>query len=198
MNREGYGKLTREVFKLLKAKADEYRQMEDNILQLSDKPGELEKYLSATRDKMTELESDSCSFQRFADTISRIEENKELLNECEGDAEMAKLIREENEKLIASCESQRDILLTDLLPTQKYDKSSCTVEMKQAVGGKESALFAEWLMNGYSSFAVHMGWSWSIEKLVNDSQGHGIKNSKFVVAGHNAYKYLKHENGVHK
>eukprot|EP00826_Nyctotherus_ovalis_P052931 TRINITY_DN679_c0_g1_i2.p2 TRINITY_DN679_c0_g1~~TRINITY_DN679_c0_g1_i2.p2 ORF type:complete len:224 (-),score=69.78 TRINITY_DN679_c0_g1_i2:667-1338(-) len=198
MDKISYGKLTREVYKLLKTKADEYHQIEDNIIKLSGKPAELEEYLNATRGRMAELESDSYSFQQFAGTILRIEENKELLNECKDDAEMTKLIQEENEGLLSSCENQRDILLADLLPTQKYDKSNCTVEMKQAVGGKESALFAEWLMNGYSTLAVRMGWSWNVKKLVNDSQGHGVKNSKFVVSGYNAYKYFKHENGVHK
>jgi len=193
-----YGKLTKGIYKILKKKYDEYTEIEENVIKLAEKPTELEKYINSKRNIMNELEFDHRNFKRFIKPILEIEENKELLAEVEGDEEMIKLIKKENEHLLSDHEEFRNSLLSDLLPIQKYDKSNCTLEIKQAVGGKESALFAEWLMEGYSNFALQMGWRWETEKLLKDSQKHGIKNSKFTVNGHNAYKYFKHESGVHK
>ena len=198
MNRLEFGKLAKGMYRLLKKKADEYKVIEDTILQHSSDPEKLQQYMHSIRLKMLDLECDNSRYKTFMALLSQIEENKRLLVEAEGDREMIKMLEDDNKKLLHEYQALEKELASDLLPTQKYDKKNCSVELRQAVGGKESALFAEWLMEVYTNFAGRMGWNWETEKLVADSSGRGIKNSTFRVTGFNAYKYFKYESGVHK
>jgi len=198
INKGEYGKLAKGIYKLLKPNADEYHKIETTIIELSNEPEKLQDYMEKTRRRMIELESQMGNYRKFTELVQRIEDNKDLLKQAENDEEMTNLINEENEKFMEDFKRLEKELSFEVLPIHKYDIANCTVELRQAVGGKESALFAEWLSEVYENFCNRMRFNWQNIKLVNDAGGKGIKNSTFKVEGFNAYKWFKYESGVHK
>ena len=73
------------------------------------------------------------------------------------------------------------------------------LEIKQAIGGSESSLFAENLYGMYLNLARREGWRWTqLEYQEDMAISRGLKSGKFRVKGEEAYNVLKHERGVHK
>ena len=193
-----YGKLAKGIYNILKKKAMEYKTIEENIVKYSNEPLKLQEYIMKVQRRIGELENDNNNFKKYIDVINQIEENNEMIKEAKDDQEIISMIKEENKRLLYLHESLTQKYIDKILPLEQYDKSNCRIEIKQAVGGRESALFAEWLMKGYANFISRMNWSFETDKIVHDSGGKGIKNSSFLVNGYDAYKYFKHESGVHK
>lgn len=198
VKRMEYGKLTMGIYNYLKKQADDYAVVEDTIMKNSENPDELTRYLNRNRQHIQDTEAGQANYKRFVANIEKIEENKRMQRDPDCDKEMHDMLDDENENLLSRQKELETEFVADLLPSQKFDRKDCTVELRQAVGGKESALFAQWLSEMYSKFAERMGWTWENEKLVTDSLGKGVKNSSFHVHGTDAYRYFKYESGVHK
>ena len=90
--------------------------------------------------------------------------------------------------------SQLQILL---LPKDPNDEKSVIVEIRDGVGGEESALFAHSLFRMYSMYAAQKGWSIELMNY-NDTELGGVKEADFVINGRGAYSRLKYESGVHR
>jgi len=67
------------------------------------------------------------------------------------------------------------------------------------VGGTEASLFADDLLGMYQCYINTKGWSSKLVTYTKDAgNSNGCKFGHLKVTGHNVYKYLKCESGVHK
>ncbi|HET7462791.1 MAG TPA: peptide chain release factor 1 [Longimicrobium sp.] len=120
-----------------------------------------------------------------------------LLDESDGDLEMAAMARAEAEQLSALAERLEDELKLLLIPRDPLDDRDAVVEIRAGTGGDEAALFAGDLFRMYQRYADGRGWKTEIVSLSEGSSG-GYKEAVFNVRGPNAYGDLRYESGVHR
>ena len=121
---------------------------------------------------------------------------QELLKE-ETDAEMRTMAENdiaESQTAITSLEKELDEMTR---PTDPMDKKDVIIEIRAGVGGDESALFAADLFRMYSRYAENKNWKMDLMDTNRIGIG-GYKEVIFSISGHNVYKDLKYEMGVHR
>ena len=79
----------------------------------------------------------------------------------------------------------------------KYDSLNAIMTIHSGAGGTESQDWAEMLYRMYSRYAERSGFKLSVLDQ-QDGDDAGIKSVSFLVAGDNAYGYLKSEKGIHR
>jgi peptide chain release factor 2 len=110
-----------------------------------------------------------------------------------GDQEMAAEVEQALEKLEKTVEIQR---LAALL-TGEYDKNNAILTFHAGAGGTEAQDWVEMLYRMYTRFAQARGFKVKVLDYL-DGEEAGIKSASILIEGHNAYGYLKSENGVHR
>jgi len=85
----------------------------------------------------------------------------------------------------------------EALLSGEADPNDCYLEVHAGAGGTESQDWASMLMRMYVRWAESHRYKveWIEE---TEGEGAGIKSATVVVKGHNAYGWLKSENGVHR
>jgi peptide chain release factor 2 len=85
----------------------------------------------------------------------------------------------------------------EALLSGEADSKDCYLEVHAGAGGTESQDWAGMLMRMYVRWAEAHGYKveWIEE---TEGEGAGIKSATVTVKGHNAYGWLKSENGVHR
>jgi peptide chain release factor 2 len=85
----------------------------------------------------------------------------------------------------------------EALLSGEADANDCYLEVHAGAGGTESQDWAGMLMRMYVRWAEAHGYKveWVEE---TEGEGAGIKSATVVVKGHNAFGWLKSENGVHR
>ena len=85
----------------------------------------------------------------------------------------------------------------EALLSGEADANDCFLEVHAGAGGTESQDWAGMLMRMYVRWAEAHGYKveWVEE---TEGEGAGIKSATVTVKGHNAYGWLKSENGVHR
>jgi peptide chain release factor 1 len=136
-------------------------------------------------------------YTRFHKCISELKELDELkaleTNEMREAAEAE--IAELEEQILGLEEEAIEILI----PKSQEDEMSVFLEIRPGVGGSESSLFAENMMEMYTSYSLTKGWSYDVVNLSKDIQlNKGCKEVILHIEGNGAYKKLKYESGVHK
>jgi len=115
----------------------------------------------------------------------------------EQDRELVQLAEEERLRLETLSEKLRDEIRDLLIPRDPNDPKNVIVEIRQAAGGDEAALFAADLYRMYSRFAERTGLR--IQMLSSHPTGiGGFKEIVFSVEGRQPYSQLKYESGVHR
>lgn len=84
-----------------------------------------------------------------------------------------------------------------LLPPDPTDSRNTILEIRAGAGGMESALFAADLFRMYARYAEGRGWK--LEALdSNLSELGGYREIVAAISGHDVYRRLKFESGVHR
>ena len=85
----------------------------------------------------------------------------------------------------------------EALLSGEADANDCYLEVHAGAGGTESQDWASMLMRMYVRWAEAHGYKveWIEE---TEGEGAGIKSATVVIKGHNAYGWLKSEDGVHR
>jgi peptide chain release factor 2 len=85
----------------------------------------------------------------------------------------------------------------EALLSGEADANDCYLEVHAGAGGTESQDWANMLMRMYVRWAEQHGYKveWLEE---SEGEGAGIKSATVQIKGHNAYGWLKSENGVHR
>ncbi len=152
--------------------------------------------LKSVSQEYTELKDVATSIATLATLETSIAHTKELLS-TETDADLralaeAELLDLEQKRLAREAE-----LAIQTQPRDPLDKKDVIVEIRAGAGGDEAALFAGDLMRMYMRYAEKKGW----ETRLIDEHRIGIGGYKeviFSVTGHNVFKDLKYEMGVHR
>lgn len=113
-----------------------------------------------------------------------IEENDESCVE-EVQSELAAVAAEEEHRRI------------EVLLSGEYDGSNAIVSFHPGAGGTEAQDWAQMLYRMITRWAEKSGFHVKLTDWL-DGDGAGIKSATVMVEGHNAYGYLKSENGVHR
>ena len=117
--------------------------------------------------------------------------------EKESDHELKEMFYEEITRLKEEIEKKVEEIKVLLLPKDANDDSNVIIEIRQAAGGEESALFCSVLFRMYSMYADKKHWKVEVMDL-NETELGGIKEITFMVKGKGAYSRFKYESGVHR
>lgn len=115
----------------------------------------------------------------------------------ESDHELKQMFFEEMERLKGEIEKKVEDIKILLLPKDANDDSNVIIEIRQAAGGEESALFCSELYRMYVMYAEKKHWKVEVLNL-NETELGGIKEITFMVKGKGAYSRFKYESGVHR
>jgi len=121
------------------------------------------------------------------------------------DPEFREMAQEEHDTLAAQVQELQKELRIALIPPDPYEGRDILIEIRAGTGGDEAGLFAGDLFRMYARYCDNRGWKTEVisssEVTVGGAGGKSVQGYKeviFQVAGDDAYKYLRHESGVHR
>src|ERR1700740_946758 len=114
-----------------------------------------------------------------------------------GEAEKDTKVVAEAEAALKKLKSDGERRVLEALLSGEADSNDSYLEVHAGAGGTESQDWANMLLRMYVRWAEQHGFKVDyIEET--DGEEAGIKSAKIEVKGHNAYGWLKTENGVHR
>ncbi|XP_075452616.1 peptide chain release factor 1-like, mitochondrial [Ascaphus truei] len=159
-----------------------------------------------TRGQIEEVQRHERSAWEMQRLVPVIQELRRKERE-QGDLEQ--LLRdEENEDLkalanteVALCQKEitqlKYQIASLLIPKVEADDNDLIMEVTAGVGGQEAMLFTAEIFDMYQQYAAHKNWSFDILEYFPSDLG-GLRHATVGVGGHDAYKHLKFEGGVHR
>ncbi|AYM03777.1 peptide chain release factor 2 [Levilactobacillus yiduensis] len=143
-------------------------------------------------DETNEMKKKVEEYQKLSDQVDDLEVALELL-QAEPDADM----QAEFETDFAAAKKALQQYSLNMLLNQKYDRNNAILEIHPGAGGTESQDWGEMLMRMYTRWAEQH----QFKVTVLDYQAGdvaGLSSATLLIAGHNAYGYLRSEKGVHR
>lgn len=135
-------------------------------------------------------------FRRWQNAQNKIGELREMQN-GEPNGELAQMAEDECEETARECDAIQKELRRLLAPENENDSRGCFLEIRAAVGGDESSLFAGALFRMYSRFAENQKWRAETVSMAAGEAG-GCKEIIARIEGAGAYGKLKYESGAHR
>ncbi len=182
--------------------------MFENLLQMAARYKELEQLMGdpdviADQEQWQKLVKEHSALQKIVPLYdeyivleANILECEEIINDG-SDKEMVSLAKEEHSDDIKKRVKLIEDLKIAMLPIDPNDDKSVIIEIRQAAGGDESALFGTQLVRMYMRFAERQ--KWKVKELdMNYTELRGVKEVTFMISGNGAYSMLKFESGVHR
>lgn len=126
--------------------------------------------------------------QTFADQTEMLELARE-----EGDEGLIEATRVE----IFQFAQQLEKVRVEFLLSDEFDKNDCFLEVHAGAGGTESQDWAEMLLRMYLRWAERNGYKTETLSFHSGEEA-GVKGASIKIKGHNAYGWLKVEQGVHR
>lgn len=115
------------------------------------------------------------------------------LGEIEGDIGVVA----DAEKALEALQKRCEKLQLEALLSGEVDGNDAFVEINAGAGGTEAQDWASMLLRMYLRWCERRGFKAEIQSM-NDGEEAGIKSATILVSGHNAFGWLKTENGVHR
>jgi len=114
-----------------------------------------------------------------------------------GETENDQAVIAEGEQALARLKAEVSRRELEALLSGEADANSAYLEVHAGAGGTESQDWANMLLRMYVRWAEHRGYK---VDYIEETEGEeaGIKSATIEVKGHNAYGWLKTENGVHR
>ncbi len=144
----------------------------------------------------SQIEDIALAHDKLEKLMKNLQESKKGY-ENETDHELKDLFYEEMTSLKEQIEGELEDIKVLLLPKDANDDSNVIIEIRQAAGGEESALFCNELYRMYCMYAEKKRWKVEVMDL-NETELGGIKEITFMVKGKGAYSKFKYESGVHR
>ena len=175
----------------LKKIVEEYPKIEEELSN-PDVVSDQKRYVQLTR-RLSELKPLVELYEEITKYSTQKEEAELMLK----DPEMKELAQMEFEEAKERLVVLEEDLKIALIPKDPDDNKNIIVELRQAAGGDEAALFAGELARAYMKFAEDCGFKTSVLTW-SDTEGGGLKEGSFEVKGDGAYAKFKYESGVHR
>lgn len=143
------------------------------------------------------LEPVVAAYDDWNESISSLNEAKEMFAEATDDAEIREMAREEIGTLEKRLDDLEQHLKVLLLPKDPNDDKNCMLELRAGTGGDEASIWAGDLVKTYMKYASTQNWTVS---LVSESLGTdgGYKECILEFKGESVYSKMKYEAGVHR
>lgn len=143
--------------------------------------------------EMGEIKEKLESYLQLQELCSDAETLLEMCAEDETDEAMAEEARQTVDTLAEKVEQMRLVTLL----TGEYDANNAILTFHAGAGGTEAQDWAEMLLRMYTRFGARHGWSVKTLDYLDGDEA-GLKSASILIEGHNAYGFLKSENGVHR
>lgn len=103
----------------------------------------------------------------------------------------------ELESTVTALETQVEEMRLVTLLTGDYDANNAILTFHAGAGGTEAQDWAEMLYRMYTRFAARHGFTVDVLDYLDGDEA-GLKSASILISGHNAYGFLRSENGVHR
>lgn len=133
--------------------------------------------------------------ERYGKLQMALSDAETLLEMCEEDEDEA--LREELVAQIDSVQSTVEELRLVTLLNGEYDANNAILTFHAGAGGTEAQDWVSMLYRMYSRFANRHGFNVKVLDYLDGDEA-GIKSASILIEGHNAYGFLRSENGVHR
>ena len=143
------------------------------------------KKLKAINDKLDKISNLQNTFSDLNTIVDILEDNDD------------NSLYEELKSGVEDLKNKLKGLKLETILTGKYDFNNAILTLHAGAGGTEAQDWTEMLFRMYSMWCEKQGYSISVLDAIDGDEA-GIKSITFVVAGANAYGYLKAEKGVHR
>lgn len=172
------------------------RRFDEIDAQLANPSGTFDqsRYTALVKER-AQLEAPVLTYRELQKVRAAIAANDELRKQSDG--ELRELAEEESSSLRARVDELQAELARLMVPRDPDDSRDVFVEIRAGTGGDEAAIFAGDLARMYMRFAEAQNMK---VELVSESasEAGGYKEIVFGVTGHEPYRVLKHESGVHR
>src|SRR5437762_5069184 len=128
-----------------------------------------------------------------AELAKRWRETSSDLEAARGDGDLREMVPELEEQL-ADLENELKLALVE---TDPADRKDVIVEIRQAAGGDEAALWAGGLFRMLTRYAERSGFKWEQLETSPNPTG-GFQSISFAIKGEGAYSIFKWEGGTHR
>lgn len=133
--------------------------------------------------------------EQYAALQTMLEDAETLLEMCAEDDDPA--LAEEADAAVNSLDAKVEELRLVTLLNGEYDANNAILTFHAGAGGTEAQDWVEMLYRMYTRFAARHNWTVKVLDYLEGDEA-GIKSASILVEGHNAYGFLKSENGVHR
>ena len=150
-------------------------------------------------DKAQKLMQERTTLQNQIETVSDIEQTLQdqmdliELDESEGEDDLI----QEAEQNIQTLQINTARMQLESLLSGEADQNDAYLEVNSGAGGTEACDWAQMLLRMYTRWADSKGYKIDVLDQT-DGEEAGIKSATIQVKGHNAYGWLKGDNGVHR
>ena len=159
--------------------------------------------VSADYSKIQQLLKEHSNIKEKVDLVRLIRKIEDkitdtnLMLSSSNEEELTTMIQEELKELKLEKSALDKKLSNLMIPKDPNDNKNVIMEIRAGTGGDEAGLFASNLFRMYNRYAQRKGWQTEIINL-NDTGVGGIKEVVFQINGEEAFRYLKHESGIHR
>ena len=133
--------------------------------------------------------------EQYAALQTMLEDSETLLEMCAEDDDPA--LAEEADAAVNSLDAKVEELRLVTLLNGEYDANNAILTFHAGAGGTEAQDWVEMLYRMYTRFAARHNWTVKVLDYLEGDEA-GIKSASILVEGHNAYGFLRSENGVHR
>ena len=133
--------------------------------------------------------------EQYAALQTMLEDAETMLEMCAEDDDPA--LAEEADAAVNSLDAKVEELRLVTLLNGEYDANNAILTFHAGAGGTEAQDWVEMLYRMYTRFAARHNWTVKVLDYLEGDEA-GIKSASILVEGHNAYGFLRSENGVHR
>ena len=133
--------------------------------------------------------------EQYAALQTMLEDAETLLEMCAEDDDPA--LAEEADAAVNSLDAKVEELRLVTLLNGEYEANNAILTFHAGAGGTEAQDWVEMLYRMYTRFAARHNWTVKVLDYLEGDEA-GIKSASILVEGHNAYGFLRSENGVHR
>ena len=133
--------------------------------------------------------------EQYAALQTMLEDAETLLEMCAEDDDPA--LAEEADAAVNSLDAKVEELRLVTLLNGEYDANNAILTFHAGAGGTEAQDWVEMLYRMYTRFAARHNWTVKVLDYLEGDEA-GIKSASILLEGHNAYGFLRSENGVHR